>query len=382
MRGAVLLVLIAALLVARNPARAASEPDTVERHAGGIRLTRIAQGLDHPVHLASAPGEARIFVVEQPGRIRVIENGRVRSEPFLDVSDRVSYGGERGLLSVAFHPRFAQNGWLFVDYTDRRGNPCVERFTATRDRQRADPASGRILITVEHPYANHNGGHLLFGPDRMLYVTLGDGGSAGDPGNRAQNPHVLLGKLLRLDVDHGDPYAIPRDNPFADGRGGRPEIWALGLRNPWRIAFDLGLLYIADVGQDLWEEVDVVRADRPGLNFGWRLYEGRHDFKRQRTEPRDLVFPVIEYGHDAGCSVTGGLVDRGRRVGVLIGRYLYSDYCKGWLRSFRFENGRAVERRRWDVLPPGQVTSFGQDGEGEVYLVTYEGAIFRIDPAR
>jgi glucose/arabinose dehydrogenase len=218
----------------------------------------------------------------------------------------------------------------------------------------------------------------------MLWIGMGDGGSGGDPGNRAQNPKELLGKLLRLDVDHGDPYAIPRDNPFADGRGGRPEIWAIGLRNPWRLAFDApsGLLYVADVGQNLWEEVDVVRPDQPGLNFGWRLYEGRHDYKRERSEPRGLVFPMIEYGHDQGCSVTGGVVYRGSRIPALRGCYLYSDYCSGWLRSFRVVNGRAAERRVWQVRSPGNVTSFGVDAAGEVYVVSYDGAIYRIDPAR
>jgi len=353
-----------------------------ETPARGIRLTEIAAGFDHPVHLTGAPGDSRLFVVEQSGRLRVIENGSVRPEAFLDLSDQVSRGSERGLLSVAFHPRFADNGLLFVNYTDLRGDTRVVRYAVTPDHARVDPSSERLILSIEQPFSNHNGGHVLFGPDGMLYIGMGDGGSGGDPGNRAQDLHTLLGKLLRIDVDHGEPYSIPPDNPFAGMPGARPEIWALGLRNPWRIAFDResGLLYIADVGQNRWEEVDVVRANRAGLNYGWRLFEGTHDFRREPDEPRDLVFPMIEYPHDEGCSITGGVVYRGARVRELRGAYLYADYCRGWLRSFRVERGRAVERHEWQVHSPGPISSFGVDERGEVYVVGYEGKIYRIDP--
>jgi len=350
--------------------------------AHGIRLTEIAGGFDHPVHVSGAPGDSRLFVVEQHGRIRTIENGRVLPDPFLDLGDEVSRGSERGLLSVAFHPRFAENGLLFVNYTDRRGDTRVVRYAVSPDRSHADPSTAKLILTVEQPYANHNGGHLLFGPDGMLYIPLGDGGAGGDPGNRAQDLHTLLGKLLRIDVDHGDPYQVPDDNPFVHTAGARPEIWALGLRNPWRIAFDResGLLYIADVGQNQWEEVDVVRATRAGLNYGWRLFEGNHDYHREPNEPRDLIFPLIEYSHSEGCSITGGVVYRGARVRILRGAYLYADYCRGWLRSFRVDGGRAVERHEWRVKSPGPISSFGVDDSNEVYVVGYEGKIYRIDP--
>jgi len=246
--GVLVMVAIATVAVA-----GATPADTPAR---GIRLTRFASGLDRPVGFVIAPGDDRIYIVEQPGRIRVIERGTVRRAPFLDLTDRVgTNGSERGLLGLAFHPRYAENGFLYVDYTDRHGDTRVERYTVRPDRATADPASARLVLEQDQPYANHNGGDLVFGPDGMLYVCFGDGGSGGDPGNRAQNLGTLLGKLLRLDVDHGDPYAIPRDNPFVGRAGARGEIWAWGLRNPWRIAFDppSGLLYIADVGQNLWE---------------------------------------------------------------------------------------------------------------------------------
>jgi len=353
------------------------------RATAGIRLTPFVRGLDHPVNVAIAPGERRIYVVEQPGRIRVIENGALRPEPFLDLTAQVRYGGERGLLGLAFHPRYAENGLLFVNYTDRNGDTRVVRLHAAAARRSADPASAHEILFQKQPYPNHNGGHLVFGPDGMLYVGLGDGGSGGDPGNRAQDLSTWLGKLLRIDVDHGDPYAVPRDNPFVGRPGVKPEIWAYGLRNPWRFAFDAapGLLYIADVGQDRWEEIDVVPATRAGLDFGWRLMEGSHPFKPDGAAHPDLVSPVLEYGHDEGCSITGGAVYRGRHIPALAGAYLYSDYCQGWLRSFRFANGAAKDQRRWDVRTPGAVTSFGTDADDEMLVVAYDGTIYRIDPA-
>jgi hypothetical protein len=367
------------LILAAGVALAAKTGDTPAR---GIRLTEIASGFEHPVHLTGAPGDARLFVVEQTGRIRTIENGRPADPPFLDLSEEVSRGSERGLLSVAFHPRFAENGLLFVNYTDRRGDTRVVRYAVTSDRSHVDTSSAKLILTVEQPYANHNGGQVLFGLDGMLYVPLGDGGSGGDPGNRGQDLSTLLGKLLRIDVDRGEPYETPKDNPFVNTPGARPEIWALGLRNPWRIAFDResGLLYIADVGQNQWEEVDVVRANRSGLNYGWRLFEGTHDYRREKDEPRDLIFPLIEYPHSEGCSITGGVVYRGERVRALRGAYLYADYCRGWLRSFRVDSGRAIERHEWRVTSPGPISSFGVDDRDEVYVVGYEGKIYRIDP--
>lgn len=379
------LRVFAALAFSGALAASAAFAAPADTPARGIRLTRFTSGLDRPVHLVAAPGDDRLYVVEQPGRIRVVEkDGTLRREPFLDLTDRVgTNGSERGLLGLAFHPRYRENGFLFVDYTDRSGNTRVERYTARADHQTADPASAHLVLEQDQPYANHNGGHVLFGTDGMLYVTFGDGGSGGDPQNRAQNLGTLLGKILRLDVDHGGRYAIPRDNPFVGRTGARGEIWAWGLRNPWRIAFDppSGLLYIADVGQNQWEEIDVARANRGGLNYGWRLYEGTHAYKRDGKELPDLVMPQVEYSHAEGCSITGGVVYRGRRVRALAGAYLYSDYCSGWIRSFREVNGRAAERHQWRVDPPGQVTSFGADNTGEVYVVCHDGAIYRIDPA-
>lgn len=353
----------------------------------GLRLTRIAGGLESPVHLTTAPGEPRLFVVEQRGRIRIIERGRLLETPFLDLTTRVGYGGERGLLSVAFHPAYARNGFFFVNYTDRDGDTRVERYRVSRDSSRADPATAKLILAIEQPYSNHNGGHLLFGPDGMLWIGMGDGGSANDPQGNGQNPQTLLGDLLRIDVDRGDPYAIPEDNPFARSNAGRPEIWATGLRNPWRFWMDARsqLLYIADVGQNRWEEINVALLDRPGLNYGWNVMEGRHPL-RGRGEQSGFTAPLLEYSHDDGCSVTGGVVYRGRRIPALLGHYLYSDYCRGWLRSFRVVNDAArgltaTDQREWPVGDLSGATSFGVDADGEVYVLVHSGTVYRLDPA-
>jgi uncharacterized membrane protein YgdD (TMEM256/DUF423 family)/glucose/arabinose dehydrogenase len=352
----------------------------------GLRLVKVADRLDSPVHLSAPAGDPRIFVVEQGGTIRIVQGGRVLPEPFLDLSGRLRSGGEQGLLSIAFHPRYASNGTFYVNYTDREGDTRVERYRVSRDDpDRGDPASARLVLRVEQPYSNHNGGHVFFGPDGMLYVGMGDGGSGGDPQNRAQNPRDLLGKLLRLDVDvEGDaPYAIPRDNPFA-GRSerGRPEIWAVGLRNPWRCAIDPvdGLLYIADVGQNEWEEVHVAPATRAGINYGWRLMEGAHPY-RPSGSMSGLALPAVEYSHRDGCSITGGLVYRGRDVPALVGRYVFSDYCQGWIRSFRYTGGRATELVEWTGLDVGAVTSFGSDAAGELYVMNASGQVYRFAAA-
>jgi hypothetical protein len=368
------------LLLAAVPDLAGPAPRYSQSH--DLTVEAVARGLDHPVCVAAPPGDSRLFVVEQRGRIRIVAGGRVLDPPFLDLSDRVSYGGERGLLSVAFHPRFARNPYCYVNYTDRHGDTRIERFTVSPDSNRADPSSARLILTIAQPYANHNGGLVLFAPDGMLWIGMGDGGSAGDPHGNGQNPEALLGKMLRIDVDHGDPYAIPPDNPFARGHGGRPEIWALGLRNPWRFCFDResGEVYIADVGQDLWEEVDVEPITAAGLNYGWNRKEGLHDFKSASGATATLTDPVLEYGHNDGCSVTGGLVYRGSRIPELRGAYLFSDYCRGWIKSFRFENGQARELREWKVGDLGPVVSFGTDAAGEVLVVGYQGRIDRIVP--
>ncbi|HEX2205305.1 MAG TPA: PQQ-dependent sugar dehydrogenase [Longimicrobium sp.] len=350
----------------------------------GLRLVEVARGLEGPVHVAAPAGDARVFVVEQPGRIRVIENGALLPTPFLDIRGRVSSGGERGLLSVAFHPRYAENGFFFVDFTDTGGDTRVERFRVGADRNRADPASAKLILTVDQPYSNHNGGQIAFGPDGKLYVGMGDGGSGGDPHGHGQDATTLLGDLLRIDVDAGDPYGIPPGNPFAGPTPGRDEIWATGLRNPWRFSFDreTGLLYVADVGQGAWEEVNVVPAAQGGLDYGWNVMEGAHCY-RASSCPRDgLTLPVLEYSHDGGaCSVTGGHVYRGDAIPAIRGHYFYADYCAGWVRSFRHAGGEAVDRRSWTLGELGNVTSFGEDGAGELYLATADGRVLRFAPA-
>ena len=348
----------------------------------GLRLEKVVDGLNRPLHLTAPAGDPRLFVVEQGGTIRIVRDGRVLPAPFLDLSNRLRAGGEQGLLGLAFHPRYAENGYFYVDYTDREGDTRIERFrVSTSDPDRANPASSKLLLQIDQPYSNHNGGHVFFGPDGMFYIGMGDGGSGGDPGNRAQNPDELLGKLLRIDVDRGDPYAIPPDNPFAREPGrGRPEIWALGLRNPWRCAFDPaeGLLYIADVGQNEWEEIHVEPANRPGVNYGWNLMEGGHEYRLAGRSTAGMAWPPVEYSHDDGCSITGGAVYRGRRAPMLVGHYVFSDYCTGWIRSFRYRGGRATEAAEWEGANAGNVTSFGVDASGEMYVMNSDGVVYRL----
>jgi hypothetical protein len=348
-----------------------------------LRLQEVASGLASPVFLTAPADDARLFVVEQAGRIRIVENGAVLATPFLDITDRVGSGGERGLLSMAFHPRYAQNGFFYVYYTDRSGDIRVDRFRVSADRARADVATARNIITIPHRDAsNHNGGLVAFGPDGRLYLAPGDGGGGGDPRRNGQNPASLLGKMLRLDVDGAEPYAIPAGNPFAGG-GGRPEIWAIGLRNPWRFAWDreAGTLFVADVGQNAWEEVNAVAANAAGLNYGWNAMEGAHCFPAGSTcDTAGKTLPVLEYGRGDGCSITGGYVYRGRALSGLRGTYFYSDFCRGWLRSFRMANGAVAEGREWDVGAVGNVTSFGEDAQGELYLLA-GGRVLRIVPA-
>ena len=330
-----------------------------------LKLTRVATGLDAPDHLASTPGEPdRLYVVEQPGRIRVIENGRLSPQPFLDITSAVRSGGEQGLLSVAFHPDYADNGLFYVDYTDLDGNTRVVEFEA---RGGEVPAKKRELLFVQQPYANHNGGQLAFGPDGRLYVGMGDVGSGGDPENRAQNLGERLGKLLSLDVDQG---------------GSDWRIDGYGLRNPWRFSFDreTGDLWIGDVGQGEWEEIDHTPQGEPGLeNYGWDVFEGRHRFEDNEPNPRGrLVMPVAEYSHDHGCSVTGGFVYRGEGIHAAQGRYFYGDYCSGNVWSLALRDGKATGIRRHRVRVDA-LSSFGEDAAGELYLVSLEGNVFRLD---
>jgi glucose/arabinose dehydrogenase len=341
----------------------------------------VASGLFNPLLLVSPPGDARRFVVEQPGRVRVIENGQLLATPFLDITSKVKSGDEQGLLGMAFHPRYAENGFVYVSYTDLQGDSRIERYrVSATDRNRADPASASLVLFKDQPMVNHNGGMIAFGADGMLYIAFGDGGGGGDPLLAGQDLGTLLGKLLRLDVDAAAPYAVPPTNPFTGRPGARPEIWALGLRNPWRFAFDTltGLLYLADVGQNLYEEVNVVPAAHGGLNYGWSIMEGLHCFRTPECSSAGLVLPVVEYDHSQGCSVTGGFVYRGQQIPELAGHYFYSDYCAGFLRSFRFADGRLTEARSWSVPSPGNVLSFGQDSAGELYMLAGDGRVLKI----
>lgn len=333
--------------------------------------------VDSPVWVGSPPGaDDRLFVVEQPGRVQLLENGVVVG-PYLTITDRVAFGNERGLLGLAFHPEFDRNGRLFVNYTEAgSGATVVSEFRADPAAATADRDSERVLLRVPQPASNHNGGMIAFGPDGMLYVGMGDGGGRNDQFGQAQRADTLLGAMLRIDVDGGEPYAVPADNPFATGEGGAQEVWAVGLRNPWRFSFDGELLYVADVGQSSWEEIDVTSLE-PGLNFGWSIREGSECFRQAGCQSDGLVAPVLQYDHGEGCSVTGGVVYRGRAIPELVGHYLYADYCGGWVRSFRLEDGAATEGQEL-FGQVGAVTSFGHDGDGEVYLTLHSGPVVKL----
>ncbi len=382
------LLMVAALTLwqpgeSRSSQAAAQQPVS-------LRLMTVADGFRRPLLVTHAgDGSGRLFVVEQGGFVRVIKDGVVLAEPFLDVSSLISQAArgdgytERGLLGLAFHPNYAENGLFYINYTDRSGNTVVARYTVSPDNpDRADPESAAPLLYVPQPYSNHNGGHMEFGPDGYLYISLGDGGSGGDPQGNGQNLGALLGKILRVDVNVDEGYAIPPDNPFVGRADARPEIWAWGLRNVWRFSFDraTGDLYLADVGQNLWEEINFQPAGSSGgENYGWNAYEGTHVYSGQ-PPASEVVMPVLEYEHRNGwCSVTGGYVYRGERIPALQGYYLYGDWCTGtvwaarpdasgsWQTSIVLESGR-------------QISSFGQDEAGELYLVDYGGAILRLEP--
>lgn len=356
----------------------------IEPVPDSLAVEVVVSGLTNPVHLAAPAGDARLFVVEQPGRIRIIENGALVTVPFLDITGRVGDAGfEQGLLSVAFHPDYAANRFFYVNYTDNQGDTRVERYTATSNPNVADPDSALLILLVNQPFANHNGGLVVFGPDGMLYIGMGDGGSGGDPDRNGQNRATLLGDLLRIDVDGASPYTIPPDNPFVGQSEMRGEIWAWGLRNPWRFSFDPegGMLYLADVGQNRWEEVNAVPATAPGLNYGWNILEGSECFGASTCDRDGLTLPVLEYSLSGlPCAVTGGFVYRGQQIPGLQGHYFYSDNCAGWLRSFRLENGAAEDQREWAVGDLGNVTSFGEDSARELYITSANGRVYRLVP--
>jgi glucose/arabinose dehydrogenase len=324
--------------------------------------------------------------VEKGGAIRIVQNGALLPAPFLDLSAKVSTGNEQGLLGLAFDPQYATNGRFVVDYTDLAGDTRVSAFRVSQDPNLADAASELSILGVDQPFPNHNGGQVLFGPDGYLYVMLGDGGSAGDPGNRGQSLADLLGSILRIQPLETGGYAVPADNPFAGTPEAAAEIWSYGLRNPWRVDFDpaTGDLYIADVGQSRWEEVSVSTAAAGagrGANFGWRIMEGPECFGASSCDESGLEPPLIWYGHDLGCSITGGFVYRGPALPALQGHYFYSDFCTGFVRSFRLEDGVAVDQFGWPTLAPGSgVLGFGRDAAGELYILASNGVVYRIVP--
>ncbi|CAN5149308.1 PQQ-dependent sugar dehydrogenase [soil metagenome] len=346
-----------------------------------LALQEVVTGLEQPVYLTAPPNDNRLFIVEQPGRIRIVRNGQLLQQPFIDLSSRLSSGGERGLLGLAFHPSYATNGLFYVNYTDNSGDTRVERYARSANPHVADPASAVPVLSVDQPFGNHNGGQLLFGPDGMLYIPLGDGGSGGDPQNNAQTLSTLLGKLLRIDVNSGSPYAIPPGNPFAGQAGARPEIWAYGLRNPWRTSFDRGsnLYFIADVGQNREEEINAVDRTAGGMNYGWRIMEASSCYNASSCDQTGLTLPIHTYSTSGGnCAVTGGYVYRGSSIPEVAGLYFFTDHCTGGLRSLRVAGGAAQDVREWDVGFTGRISSFGEDAAGELYLVGHDGTVWRI----
>jgi glucose/arabinose dehydrogenase len=350
-----------------------------------VGLQEIATGLDFPLQLTSPPDDDRLFIVQKGGAIRLLKGGTLLDAPFLDLTHEVlSEGGEQGLLGLAFPPDYASSGRFIVHYIDLSGDTHVSLFRVSSDPDRADPASESVLLTVAQPGVAHKGGQTLFGPDGLLYIGLGDG--ADDDHGHGQSLNDLLGSILRIDVSSGNSYVVPPDNPFVGTTDARPEIWSYGFRNPWRFTFDRGTgdLYIGDVGEARWEEVDYASAADGagrGVNYGWSRMEGLHCFRGQECDQTGLALPVVEYSHSDGCSVIGGYVYRGAAIPALQGKYFYADYCSGWVRSFQMEAGVAVDETDWPELRPGgQVTSFGEDAAGELYLVTEQGSVFKVVP--
>jgi glucose/arabinose dehydrogenase len=352
------------------------DPNDYEWHA-------MVDGLTAPIGFEDAlDGSGRLFVIEQAGVIRIIQDGNILPVPFLDIRNRVgSSGSEQGLLGLAFHPDYIENGYFFVNYTDRNGDTVIARYRVSADPSIADPASEVRLLQVSQPYRNHNGGDMAFGPDGYLYISLGDGGSGGDPQNHGQSPETLLGSLLRIEVGEAESFSIPPDNPFVQG-GGRPEIWAYGLRNPWRISFDrsTGDLYIADVGQNAWEEVNFQPAGSPGgENYGWNIMEASHCYQSTACDQSGLTLPVVEYAlHVEGdCAVTGGYVYRGSSLPEWQGIYIYGDYCSGRVWGL-FQNPSGTWENGLLFETGARITSFGQDEAGEVYMVNHRGEVYQL----
>lgn len=341
----------------------------------------VVDGLIKPLGLTNAgDGSGRLFILEQSGVIRVIQNKDILPTPFLDIQNRVlDRNNEQGLLGLVFHPEYEKNRYFYVNYTGKGGDTVISRFNVTADLNTADPASESVLLRIPQPYSNHNGGHLLFGPDGYLYIGMGDGGSGGDPQGNAQNLNSLLGKLLRIDIDHSAPYGVPGDNPYVEG-GGRPEIWASGLRNPWRFVFDraTGDLYIGDVGQNEWEEINFLESGYPGgVNFGWDFWEGTHPFEGNHPQGEVMIPPIWEYDHTQGCSIIGGIPYRGS-LQNWIGIYLYADFCSGSIWGLlRDESGTWQNQILFKT--ESNITSFGEDEAGEIYFVDRSGSGYLLE---
>lgn len=353
----------------------------------GLALEVVASGFERPTFVTAPSGDDRLFVVEAPGRVQIVTEDGTNAEPFLNIRNKVGSNGiEQGLLGLAFHPGYSDNGRFFVYYTDRNDDSVLAEYRVSDDPDRALDTEGTVLLSFDQPDIRHNAGMVAFGPDRYLYVGLGDGGAGGASKN-GQHPETLLGAILRLDVDTAQPYAIPPDNPFVDGAAGAPEVWAYGLRNPWRFSIDpeTRLMYIGDVGQESVEEVSVISIDESGQNLGWPILEGSGCFTQfNRTcDPAGMVQPVVEWTHDEGLSVTGGYVYRGSAIPEISGHYFYADWVSGWLRSFQLVDGQATEARDWtSELAPGQVNSFGVDGSGELYVARWDGSVARLVAVR
>jgi glucose/arabinose dehydrogenase len=373
-------------LVGTTPSEESTQPAGTTASAKearrGVRLNRIGT-FDDPLYVTAPPGDKRrLFVVEQPGRISVLQDGRRVGHPFLDIRGLVTSGGEQGLLSMAFAPDYARSGRFYVYYTDNDEKEVVAEYRRlSRSPTTADRASRRQVMRMDDPFPNHNGGLLVFGPDRLLYIGTGDGGSGGDPFNNAQNLNSLLGKILRIDPRQSGsrPYTVPRSNPFV-GRGGRDEIYSYGLRNPWRYSFDraTGDLYIGDVGQDTREEIDYARrGGAKGRNYGWSCFEGRRHYDDSRNCPGASP-PTLDYGRPNGeCSVTGGYVVRDSGLPALRGRYVYGDYCRGQVRSLRISGSRATDDGSLGLTVP-ELSSFGQDARGRIYATSLNGPVYRL----
>jgi len=362
--------LFAVLFYVNRPQQTSTEPPV----AATITTEQVASGFTQPTGIVAAPGDDRLYIVEQTGTIKRVTPEQTDTQLFMDISSKVTVDGEMGLLGLAFDPNYTQNGYIFVNYIDKNQNTVIARYHT--DKNTVDIASEKVILQVDQPYTNHNGGDLAFGSDGFLYIALGDGGQAGDPHDNGQNLNSLLGKILRIDINTEEAYGIPSDNPFAGQAGKRPEIWAYGLRNPWRMSFDSKTddLYIADVGQGDLEEVNFQPASsKGGENYGWRCFEGTSEYNLEGCEGvNDAIAPIIEYKHDEGrCSITGGYVYRGSMYPALEGKYFYGDFCGSQLYYTQQTNGSWQQTLA--LQTEFAISAFGEANDGELYLADYDG---------